>query len=97
MCLGRRSRPKTRRRILSERMRRFLWGRLRRPARGKPAHYNQAGTLAAGTSTPLWNQLVGEVLPLLKRRGEKAQLARLLGVTPRPSDADPAALADIVR
>ena len=37
-------------------------------------------TLRAGAATPLWNQLVKEVQPLLKQRGEKAQLARLLGV-----------------
>lgn len=38
------------------------------------------GTLRPGPATPLWNQLADQVRPLLKRRGEKAQLARLLGV-----------------
>jgi hypothetical protein len=37
-------------------------------------------TLRVGPATPLWNRLAAEVRPLLKRRGEKAQLARLLGV-----------------
>ena len=37
-------------------------------------------TLRAGTATPLWNQLVREILPFLKARGEKARLAHLLGV-----------------
>ena len=37
-------------------------------------------TIRPGADTPLWNQLVAEVRPLLKVRGEKAQLARLLGV-----------------
>ena len=37
-------------------------------------------TVRTGTGTPLWNRLVEEVRPLLKVRGEKAQLARLLGV-----------------
>ena len=37
-------------------------------------------TIRPGADTPLWNQIVTAVRPLLKRRGEKAQLARLLGV-----------------
>lgn len=37
-------------------------------------------TLRAGTATPLWNQLVKEISPFLKARGEKARLAHLLGV-----------------
>lgn len=37
-------------------------------------------TIRPGADTPLWNRLVAEVRPLLKARGEKAQLARLLGV-----------------
>ncbi len=37
-------------------------------------------TVRPGKGTPLWNRLVAEVRPLLKARGEKAQLARLLGV-----------------
>ncbi len=39
------------------------------------------GTLRPGkATTPLWNKLVVQIRPLLKRRGEKAQLARLLGI-----------------
>ncbi|HKB56732.1 MAG TPA: hypothetical protein VKC51_04005 [Lacunisphaera sp.] len=38
------------------------------------------GTLRPGRDTPLWSKLVAEVRPMLKRRGEKAQLARLLGL-----------------
>jgi hypothetical protein len=42
---------------------------------------SSGGTLRPGAAaTPLWNKLVTQVRPLLKRRGEKAQLARLLGV-----------------
>jgi hypothetical protein len=37
-------------------------------------------TIRVGADTPLWNKLVDEVRPLLRARGEKAQLARLLGV-----------------
>jgi hypothetical protein len=49
--------------------------RLRRAPRRKVG-----ATLRVGPDTPLWNRLAAEVRPLLKRRGEKAQLARLLGV-----------------
>ncbi len=38
------------------------------------------GTLRPGPATPLWNHLAAQIRPLLKLRGEKAQLARLLGV-----------------
>jgi hypothetical protein len=37
-------------------------------------------TLQPGPDTPLWNELVRQVQPLLKKRGSKAQLGRLLGV-----------------
>ena len=47
--------------------------------RGQPRN-SGGGTLRPGRETPLWNQLVTQCRPLLKRRGEKAQLARLLGV-----------------
>ena len=43
-------------------------------------HNPGGATLRAGKGTPLWNRLVTQIRPLLKRRGEKAQLARLLGV-----------------
>jgi hypothetical protein len=47
--------------------------------RGLPRNPGGA-TLRPGAATPLWNRLAAQVRPLLKRRGEKAQLARLLGV-----------------
>jgi hypothetical protein len=37
-------------------------------------------TLRPGSKTPLWNALVAEARPLLRRHGEKAVLARLLGL-----------------
>ena len=37
-------------------------------------------TLQPGPDTPLWNELVRQVRPHLRRRGSKAQLARLLGL-----------------
>src|SRR4051812_24535741 len=37
-------------------------------------------TLRPGRATPRWNELVVVLRPWLQRRGEKAQLARLLGV-----------------
>lgn len=37
-------------------------------------------TIRPGPDTPLWNKLADDTRPLLKVRGEKAQLARLLGV-----------------
>jgi hypothetical protein len=37
-------------------------------------------TLPPGIDTPLWNELVKQALPQLKKRGSKAQLARLLGL-----------------
>lgn len=35
-------------------------------------------TLRPGAATPLWNELVSQAQPLLRKRGSKAQLARLL-------------------
>ena len=46
--------------------------RTRRPKRGE--------TLKPGTDTPLWNELLAAVRSELTRRGEKARLARLLGL-----------------
>ncbi len=46
--------------------------RRRPPPRGR--------ILAPGTNTPLWNELVRQVTPLVAKRGSKAQLARLLGL-----------------
>jgi hypothetical protein len=37
-------------------------------------------TLQPGPDTPLWNELVRQVRPHLKKRGSKAQLGRLLGL-----------------
>jgi len=36
--------------------------------------------LRAGPDTPLWNELAKAVAPYLRRRGEKAQLGRVLGL-----------------
>lgn len=53
----------------------------RASARYRMSPRRRAGaTIRSGPGTPLWNRLVDEVRPLLKVRGEKAQLARLLGV-----------------
>jgi hypothetical protein len=37
-------------------------------------------TLAPGIDTPLWNELVRQVVPLLRKRGSKIHLARILGL-----------------
>ena len=37
-------------------------------------------TLRPGRDTPLWNELVRQVRPHLRKYGAKAQLARLLGL-----------------
>lgn len=37
-------------------------------------------TLRPGKDTPLWNALVAELQPQLKKHGAQAQLARLLGL-----------------
>ncbi len=37
-------------------------------------------TLLPGPDTPLWNELVRQVRPHLRKRGSKVQLARLLGL-----------------
>jgi hypothetical protein len=49
-------------------------------ARKRLGPRRSGSTLRPGPATPLWNKLVAQVRPFLKRRGEKAQLARLLGV-----------------
>lgn len=38
-------------------------------------------TLQPGPDTPLWNELVRQVRPCLRKRGAKNQLARILGVS----------------
>jgi hypothetical protein len=54
----------------------------RRAMRQLRHHYRtrQGATLRPGTNTPLWNELVKQAQPLLRKRGSKAQLARLLKV-----------------
>ncbi len=37
-------------------------------------------TLQPGPDTPLWNELVRQVRPHLRKRGAKNQLARILGI-----------------
>ncbi len=37
-------------------------------------------TLRPGPDTPLWNELREQLRPLLRRRGDQAMLARLLGL-----------------
>jgi hypothetical protein len=37
-------------------------------------------TLRPGSGTPIWNELARQVQPCLRKRGEKAKLARILGV-----------------
>lgn len=34
-----------------------------------------------GPDTPLWNELVRQVVPLLRKRGSKVHLARILGIS----------------
>jgi len=52
-----------------------------RPRRTPTANRAKRGlTLQPGAATPLWNELVEQVLPLVKKRGSKAHLARLLGL-----------------
>lgn len=45
-----------------------------------PRPRRRGATLRPGPATPLWNSLVLNVRPFLVKRGEKAKLARLLGV-----------------
>ena len=51
-------------------------GRLQRPT---VRHHPQT-TLRPGPSTPLWNELAKQARGLLRKRGERAKLARLLGI-----------------
>jgi hypothetical protein len=37
-------------------------------------------TLRPGSATPLWNELIRQARPYLRRRGEKVKLARILGL-----------------
>lgn len=58
--------------VKSIRQRARQTARERRPRRGL--------TLKPGADTPLWNELAAAVRAQLVRRGEKAKLARLLGL-----------------
>jgi len=53
---------------------------LKARARARPRAPRRNLTLRPGAETPLWNELVRQVRPHLRRYGAKAQLARLLGV-----------------
>ena len=37
-------------------------------------------TLRPGSGTPIWNELVKETQPYLRKRGDKVKLARILGI-----------------
>jgi hypothetical protein len=52
----------------------------RRAMRRVRHHYRRrvGATLRPGPATPLWNELVQQAQPLLRKRGSKAQLGRLL-------------------
>ncbi|HLP03411.1 MAG TPA: hypothetical protein VK163_15400 [Opitutaceae bacterium] len=62
-----------------------LWDAACAPAR-KPVRRRESDlpgyncTLRPGSNTPLWNSLVRITLPLLRKYGTKAQLARVLGL-----------------
>ncbi|MEN9402954.1 MAG: hypothetical protein RL091_1657 [Verrucomicrobiota bacterium] len=38
-------------------------------------------TLQPGVDTPVWNELVRQAVPYLRKRGDKVRLARLLGIS----------------
>ena len=41
---------------------------------------HRGATVRPGPDTPLWNELAGETRRLIKKRGEKVNLGRFLGV-----------------
>ena len=51
--------------------------RLKAPDRRR----RRATTLRPGPDTPVWNELVRHAAPYLRKRGDKVQLARLLGLS----------------
>jgi hypothetical protein len=53
--------------------------RINRYLTERPRHH-LGDTLRPGPQTPLWNAFVNSARPLLKKRGEKIKLARLIGV-----------------
>lgn len=52
----------------------------RKQANGKETHSRRGATLRPGADTPLWNALVPMVKARLKRRGDRALLARELDI-----------------
>jgi hypothetical protein len=54
--------------------------RAKERVRAASALTRRGWTLHPGGGTPLWNELVRQVTPHLRRRGSKAQLARILGL-----------------
>lgn len=59
------------------------WKNLRKePHTKKPERRSRRGwTLKPGPDTPVWNELVRQAAPYLRKRGDKIRLARLLGMT----------------
>jgi hypothetical protein len=55
---------------------RAIAGRLQRPT----VRHRPQMTLRPGPNTPLWNELAKQARGLLRKRGERAKLARLLGI-----------------
>lgn len=59
------------------------WNNLRKERHtAKPERRPRAGgaTLQPGPDTPVWNELVRQAAPYLRKRGDKVRLARLLGL-----------------
>ena len=52
----------------------------RKATRGVASHRRRGLTLRPGPDTALWNELVRQAGPLLRARGSKALLARILGL-----------------
>lgn len=54
--------------------------RLARKQVSKRQRDSYGGTLRPGKKMPLWSEVVAAVVPHLKKRGEKAKLARILEI-----------------
>jgi hypothetical protein len=52
-----------------------------RKLRRDPQRTLSGATLQPGPATPRWNQLADAAAKLLRRRGDKAKLARILGIS----------------
>jgi len=52
----------------------------RRRRKARHAQRARGRTLRPGAGTPVWNELLRQAAPLLRRRGTKARLARWLGL-----------------